>query len=128
MEGVRRAQLPIGQWIESVPWDGVDRLPALYETITMEDPRHNRWRDVALRRWLLQTSAVTSNWWLGMAALPAEGMLILQGLQGSCGDLAHPNSSPDRRQDPVHATVTYSSNQSAGKAPSSGHPALLETK
>jgi predicted P-loop ATPase len=36
---LRNQYSPVTEWIESVPWDGVDRLPALCETVTMEDPR-----------------------------------------------------------------------------------------
>src|SRR5262249_26162114 len=53
---------PVGEWICSTPWDGRSRIRDLCDTIIMRVPAHNRWRDVVLRRWLLQTVAAIRNW------------------------------------------------------------------
>lgn len=53
---------PVAEWITSAPWDGRSRLRDLYETITMRAPVLNKWRDAAMRRWLIQCVAAIRNW------------------------------------------------------------------
>ncbi|CAM8640640.1 VapE domain-containing protein [Sphingobium cupriresistens] len=69
---------PAADWIRSKPWDGVDRLPAFYETIQAQDGYPTWFRDVLMRKWLLSATAA--------AILPTgfktRGVLVLQGDQG----------------------------------------------
>lgn len=71
---------PALDWIASKPWDGQDRIVALAATLVMKDPKLNGWRDMALRRWLLQCVVGWENW-----KYPPEQLgltLVLQGDQG----------------------------------------------
>lgn len=45
-------------WIESIEWDGVDRLPEFYDTIKVL-PEHTEIREIYLRKWLLQMIHIT---------------------------------------------------------------------
>lgn len=70
----RQAYSPVAEWIQSRPWDGVDRLPAFLETIEAEDPAL---RDVLLRRWLISAVAAA----MKPAGFWCKGVLTLQGEQ-----------------------------------------------
>lgn len=69
---------PVADWITSKPWDGVDRLPEIYETLETAEDFPIELKEALLRRWLL--SAVAA------ATLPSgfygRGVLTLQGPQG----------------------------------------------
>lgn len=76
---------PVLDWIESKPWDQKDRLRALADTLTVEDS-DLRYRDLALRTWLLQCVAAAdgARRTLNRDALPKyELAFILQGGQGA---------------------------------------------
>lgn len=68
---------PVADWITSKPWDGQDRLPTLYDTLTPRPDFPLVLRDTLLHRWLLSAAAA--------ALLPAgfygRGVLTLQGDQ-----------------------------------------------
>lgn len=68
---------PVADWIRSHPWDGTDRLPAFYATVTEQEGYPVTLKQVLLHKWLL--SAVS-------AALHPKyhgrGVLTLQGPQG----------------------------------------------
>ncbi|NCU10712.1 MAG: hypothetical protein GXC70_00890 [Sphingomonadaceae bacterium] len=70
---------PIKDWIRSCPWDGVDRLPAIYATITPVDDYPIELRDILLHRWLLSATAAAM---LEGRRFHARGVLTLQGGQG----------------------------------------------
>lgn len=69
---------PAAEWMGSKPWDGLDRLPAFYETLTTEDEFPVDLKEVLMRKWLLSIVAA--------AFMPrnfkARGVLTLQGEQG----------------------------------------------
>lgn len=69
---------PVAEWIDSQPWDGVDRLPEIYSTVEVEEDFPPTMRDTLIHRWLL--SAVAA------AKVPkgfrARGVLTFQGAQG----------------------------------------------
>lgn len=77
---------PAYAWMTSVPWDGVDRLEHLFETLRFADGTDesdlNLYRKL-LRMWLIsaaRAAAVPAGADLGIAA---QGMLILKGQQNA---------------------------------------------
>lgn len=68
---------PVATWIESKPWDGINRLQSLLDTVTTADPDDTNQKNMLITRWL--TSAVAA------AFLPdgvsAHGVLVFQGDQ-----------------------------------------------
>lgn len=72
---------PVKNWLISVPWDGCDRWPIIYEILGITAPECSRYRTY-VRKWFLQTVAMGCNddW----NPRSADGALVLQGEQG-CG-------------------------------------------
>lgn len=71
---------PVANWILSKPWDGVDRLSALYSTITAEGERSDAvvWlKEILIRRWLISAVAAAFE----PNGVSAHGVLVLQGGQ-----------------------------------------------
>lgn len=71
---------PVATWILSRPWDGVDRLQQLYDTITIagnEDPKKRHLKEIQIRRWLISAVAAVFE----PAGVSAHGVLVLQGDQ-----------------------------------------------
>lgn len=68
---------PVSTWIESQPWDGIDRLDDLYATITVK-PRHEGLKQTLMKRWLV--SAVASAF--RPDGFASQGVLVFQGNQG----------------------------------------------
>lgn len=73
---------PVAEWICSAPWDGVSRLPALCKSIVMREPSRQKWRDIVVRRWLIQAIAAIRNWEPGDAPEDVGHVMVLQGAQG----------------------------------------------
>lgn len=73
---------PAEDWVLSEPWDGVDRLGSLCDTIELRDPKMDPWKRVALRRWSLQVITAIVNYRHGENAQPIGYLLVLQGEQG----------------------------------------------
>lgn len=73
---------PVNEWILSAPWDGKSRFGDLCATLTMRNKAQSRWRDVVVRRWLIQTVAAVRNWELGEKATDVGHVMVLQGEQG----------------------------------------------
>lgn len=69
---------PVADWIASVPWDGEDRLPAFYATVTVQDGYPSHMRDVLLRRWMLSCVAAA----MERDRFGGRGVLTFQGGQG----------------------------------------------
>ena len=67
---------PALTWIESTPWDGVDRLPAWYDTVTA--PKQGEMKAVLMRRWALQCVAILHN---SDGENQARGVLTFAGAQ-----------------------------------------------
>lgn len=67
---------PVLTWIESVPWDGVDRLEALYRTVGVK-PGEEAMRELLMRHWLVQCVAILHN----TGSLQARGVLTFQGAE-----------------------------------------------
>ena len=67
---------PVKEWIETKPWDGVSRIEALADTITVDVGQRDMWL-IYLRRWMLgAVNALYSE--VGGAS---KHMLVLQGEQ-----------------------------------------------
>ncbi|QNE05999.1 virulence-associated E family protein [Croceicoccus marinus] len=69
---------PAKQWIESVPWDGKDRLTAFQATVKVQPDFPQSLADILLRRWLLSVVAAA----LSETEFRSRGVLTLQGGQG----------------------------------------------
>jgi putative DNA primase/helicase len=105
---------PIKNWIQSKPWDGIDRKQQLFETITVEAGDEN-YRNRALDVWLTQCVAAADNGEIGRTLNPRavrkfEIVLILQGKQGArktswIGSLL-PDSLRDYVKDGMHLDPT----------------------
>lgn len=79
---LRRPFNPVLDWILQHKWDGVDRIKALAETLTMQAPRFEQWRNIAIRRWLIQTITAAKNYDRYGEAADVGYVLVLQGIQG----------------------------------------------
>lgn len=76
--GDRNLFNPAADWITSKPWDGQDRLPSFYATLTTEEGFPVELKEVLLYKWLLSIVAAAC-----MARnFKARGVLTLQGAQG----------------------------------------------
>lgn len=76
--GDRNLFNPAADWIGSKPWDGQDRLPSFYATLTTEEGFPAALKEVLLYKWLLSIVAAAF-----MARnFKARGVLTLQGAQG----------------------------------------------
>ncbi len=69
---------PIKDWILSEPWDGQDRLEALFETVRTIDDYPGDLKSILLLRWLMSATAAAVN----DGAVTTHGVLTLQGPQG----------------------------------------------
>ena len=69
---------PVADWIESRPWDGVNRLPEIYGTLTEKEGFPEPLKQILLQKWLLSAVAAA----LMPRGFKARGVLTFQGLQG----------------------------------------------
>ena len=67
---------PVKEWIDSVPWDGQDRLPDFLNSLTTEESA--QLRDMLLKKWLISCVAAAYE----TNGVELEGILVLQGAQG----------------------------------------------
>ena len=65
-------------WIESKPWDGVDRLPAVYDTLQTREDFPQSLKVALIYRWFLSLVAAA----LKPSGFKGRGVLTLQGPQG----------------------------------------------
>jgi putative DNA primase/helicase len=73
----RNAYNPVRDWINSVPWDGTDRLPAIYATVTAQEGYPDNLKEVLLEKWLRSVAAAATK-----ENFRSRGVLTLQGAQG----------------------------------------------
>jgi hypothetical protein len=66
---------PAAEWIDSKPWDGVDRIPELAATLDAADPEMCC---ILVRRWLIGAAACVYSY----DGWSMQGVLVLQGAQG----------------------------------------------
>ena len=69
---------PVEDWIRGRGWDGKDRLPAFYDTLTTEPDFPLDLKKVLMRKWLLSCVAAA----LKRSGFRCRGVLTLQGPQG----------------------------------------------
>jgi predicted P-loop ATPase len=69
---------PVADWIDSEPWDGTDRLEALYATIGLQEDFPAYARDFLVKRWLVSCVAAAFE----PSGFKARGVLVFQGEQG----------------------------------------------
>ena len=67
---------PVVDLLKKEPWDGIDRLPELYQMMGLSDKFHM----TLVRKWALQTIAILYN--SDENPISAQGILVLQGGQG----------------------------------------------
>jgi predicted P-loop ATPase len=68
---------PVADWILTKPWDGIDRLEALAQTLTVTEEFPEPLRDILVRRWLISAVAAA----LMPSGFGTRGVLVLQGPQ-----------------------------------------------
>lgn len=69
---------PVASWIMSRPWDGTDRLPAFYATLTQGADFPQALKETLMYRWIVSAVAAA----LMKTGFHARGVLTLQGAQG----------------------------------------------
>ncbi len=69
---------PVGNWINSKPWDGIDRLPEICATLDTVERFPQDLKDVCINKWLLSAVAAV----LSKGEFSTRGVLTLQGGQG----------------------------------------------
>jgi predicted P-loop ATPase len=75
--GDRNQYNPIADWITSTPWDGVDRLQEIYNTLIEREDYPKELKNKLVYRWLLSAVAAA----LKPNGFKARGVLTLQGPQ-----------------------------------------------
>ena len=73
----RNAVNPVATWIDSLPWDGTDRLADFYATVVVQEGLHTLLRDILLYRWSLACVAAA----LEKDRFAGRGVLTFQGAQ-----------------------------------------------
>jgi len=71
---------PVLELIEGGKWDGVNRLPELYNILHLENDEDGNFSKVLIVKWLWQNLSMARNELEG--AYGADGLLVLQGPQG----------------------------------------------
>lgn len=69
---------PVATWIMSKPWDGTDRLPEFYDTLTAREGFLKEFKNILMFRWMISAVAAV----LKPQGFKARGVLTLQGAQG----------------------------------------------
>ena len=69
---------PVAEWIDSKPWDGEDRLPAIYQTLVTADDFPESLKQTLIRKWLLSAVAAA----FMPSGFSSRGVLTFQGGQG----------------------------------------------
>jgi len=76
--GDRNLYNPVADWIHSKAWDGVDRLPALFQTLKEREGYSPQLKRILVYKWLLSAVAAA----LLPKGFKARGVLTFQGPQG----------------------------------------------
>jgi predicted P-loop ATPase len=76
--GDRNPYNPVSEWILSKPWDGTDRMEAVYETLTVREGFPEDLKKVLVRKWLLSAVAAANK----PSGFKGRGVLVFQGPQG----------------------------------------------
>lgn len=75
--GDRNLYNPVADWINSQPWDGVDRLEAMYNTLVHREDFPEALKKILMRCWFISLVAAA----LTPSGFHARGVLTLQGPQ-----------------------------------------------
>ena len=75
--GDRNLYNPVADWINSQPWDGVDRLKDFYNTLVHREDFPEELKKILIRCWLISLVAAA----LTPSGFHARGVLTLQGPQ-----------------------------------------------
>lgn len=75
--GDRNLYNPVADWINSRPWDGVDRLESVYATLVHREDFPEALKKILMRCWLISLVAAA----LMPSGFHARGVLTLQGPQ-----------------------------------------------
>lgn len=76
--GDRNLYNPVAEWIESKPWDNVDRLPTFYATLTEREGFPPTLKETLMFRWMVSAVAAVFE----ERGFSCRGVLTLQGAQG----------------------------------------------
>lgn len=76
--GDRNHVNPVKEWIQSKPWDRIDRLIPLYATLSEQEDYPKTLKEKLIYRWLLSATAAA----LKPEGFKGRGVLTLQGPQG----------------------------------------------
>jgi putative DNA primase/helicase len=76
--GDRNPYNPVAVWILKTPWDGIDRLPDVYGTLTAREGFPEQLKKILVYKWLLSAVAAA----LKQDGFKGRGVLVFQGPQG----------------------------------------------
>lgn len=76
--GDRNVYNPVAQWIQGKSWDGVDRLPLVFDTLQVKKGFPESLKETLVRKWLLSAVAAA----LKPSGFRGRGVLTFQGPQG----------------------------------------------
>ena len=68
---------PVKKWIDSKPWDGINRVPSFRSTLTVREDFSVDFKDKLLDRWMISAIAASDT-----NDFRARGVLTLSGAQG----------------------------------------------
>lgn len=77
---------PVADWIQSVPWDGIDRFDALFASLTIEPEflaAHEAHARRVFKAWLIIGAQMALLPASAREGIAAQGVLVLQGPQGA---------------------------------------------
>ena len=69
---------PVKEWMDRKPWDGRDRFPDIYRTLTEREDYPSHLKELLIRKWLLSAVAAATV----DSGFRCRGVLNLQGPQG----------------------------------------------
>ena len=75
--GDRNLYNPVAEWTMSKPWDGQDRMPALFQTLTEREGYSPQLKRILIYKWLLSAVAAA----LKPSGFKGRGVLTIQGPQ-----------------------------------------------
>jgi hypothetical protein len=81
----RKAYHPVADWIRSQPWDGIDRIAELFNSLTIEPKflaKHERHARRILQAWLVTAAKAAMLPANAPDGIASQGVLVLQGPQG----------------------------------------------
>lgn len=73
--GEQNSYHPVRDWIDTIIWDGVDRLPQFYNSIVLKEV--NPMKEVMMKKWVLSLVAAVYH-----RGFSCEGVLTFSGKQG----------------------------------------------